>query len=526
MNSLRTHIARLRDERGFTIAYVMLFMLVGSLFAIGAWGAATGDIKATKKDSNSKLAYAAAESGLNYYLYKLNQNNGFWTDCAGGATLPNGEVNPVNDRWDGTGTDPRRFRAMPGNTGASYAIEPLPAAPPPAQCVVGAGAEASMLNPQGELTVRSTGKVGTTKRTVVASMRRSAFLDYLYFTDKETVDPVVYTVKNPAKAAVNCDVYRRDGRPSSCDDIVFPTGDFIKGPLHTNDDILVCGSPTFGRNINDNIEASDPAGYHASSGCSANPNMVGNWQKGVATLQMPPTNAEIKDVALPGYTFKGITRITLNGSSLTVTNAAAGYNNKVLPWPTNGVIYVADNGGCSQPYDIVQDYDDPAGCADAYVKSSASGYQQNLTIASQRDIIVDGNISRNGNVVLGLIAESFVRVYHPVTPNPRATQGSCTTPASSPKNISIDAAILALKHSFIVDNYYCGGTLGTLTVNGAIGQHFRGPVGTISGGSVATGYTKNYNYDDRLRRVNPPYFLDPVNSAWRVTRFNEQVPAT
>jgi hypothetical protein len=91
--------------------------------------------------------------------------------------------------------------------------------------------------------------------------------------------------------------------------------------------------------------------------------------------------------------------------------------------------------------------------------------------------------------------------------------------------MSIDAALLALKHSFIVDNYYCGGTLGTLTINGAIGQHYRGPVGT-GGASITTGYLKNYNYDDRLRRVNPPYFLDPVNSAWRVVRFNEQIPAS
>jgi hypothetical protein len=70
----------------------------------------------------------------------------------------------------------------------------------------------------------------------------------------------------------------------------------------------------------------------------------------------------------------------------------------------------------------VQDYDDPNGCADVYVHGT---YQKSLTIASQRDIIIDGNITRNGNYVLGLIADSFVRVYHPVTPNPRSTQ-TCT----------------------------------------------------------------------------------------------------
>ena len=36
-------------------------------------------------------------------------------------------------------------------------------------------------------------------------------------------------------------------------------------------------------------------------------------------------------------------------------------------------------------------------------------------------------------------------------------------------NVRIDAAIMSLLHSFIVDNYDCG-ELGTLTVNGAIVQ--------------------------------------------------------
>jgi hypothetical protein len=58
-------------------------------------------------------------------------------------------------------------------------------------------------------------------------------------------------------------------------------------------------------------------------------------------------------------------------------------------------------------------------------------------------------------------------------------------------------------------------------VTGAIGQQFRGPVGTTGG----TGYIKDYNYDDRFRVANPPYFLDPVQSSWRKIRYSEQVPA-
>ena len=79
----------------------------------------------------------------------------------------------------------------------------------------------------------------------------------------------------------------------------------------------------------------------------------------------------------------------------------------------------------------------------------------------------------------------------------------------------IDAAILAIEHSFIVDHYDCGAALGTLTVKGAISQKFRGPVGTHRAG---TGYLKNYKYDDRLRYMEPPNFLDPVEPAWHIQR--------
>jgi len=126
-------------------------------------------------------------------------------------------------------------------------------------------------------------------------------------------------------------------------------------------------------------------------------------------------------------------------------------------------------------------------------------------------------------VVMGLIANNFVRVYHKVD---RGSDGSCSGNSSGQMNdTTIEAAILSLRHSFMVDNYNCGDTLGTLTVTGAIAQKYRGPVGTGSGGTASTGYVKNYVYDDRLRYRSPPYFLDPVVAAWRVVRNNEQVPA-
>jgi hypothetical protein len=182
------------------------------------------------------------------------------------------------------------------------------------------------------------------------------------------------------------------------------------------------------------------------------------------------------------------------------------------------VIYVQNGASCGATYSSPQTYTEPSGCGNVYVQGT---YTKSLTIGSERDIIVNGDIKRSGNVLAGLIANYFVRVYHPVS--------NCADTASGPfgpsiSSVQIDAAILSLQHSFIVDNYGCGSPRGTLTVNGAIAQQFRGPVGT-GGSTISTGYIKNYNYDDRFRVANPPYFLDPVQSSWRKIRFTEQSPA-
>ena len=147
------------------------------------------------------------------------------------------------------------------------------------------------------------------------------------------------------------------------------------------------------------------------------------------------------------------------------------------------------------------------------------------TIGADNDIIVTEDLeSANLATTLGgLIANNFVRVYHPVDDwNSSATD--CDNDGG-PGSIQIDAAILALNHSFIADNWYCGNSLGTLTINGAIAQKFRGTVSTFSSGStVATGYAKNYKYNRTLRYREPPHFIAPTESAWRIVRQNEQVP--
>jgi hypothetical protein len=208
-----------------------------------------------------------------------------------------------------------------------------------------------------------------------------------------------------------------------------------------------------------------------------------------------------------------------------------------VPWPLNGVLYVKNNGACAGEYPTAAKYTEPATCGNVYVSGT---YSQSMTIAAANDVIVrptlEGKLSNKSNdadivrqtgtdATLGLIANNFVRVAHPIT---RKSDGKCddnldTTDDPLVTNVRIDAAILSLQHSFIVDNYDCGDPLGDLTVNGALAQKYRGPVGLS--GSPRKGYLKDYTYDDRFRYRSPPYFMSPVDASWDIVRSHEQVPA-
>jgi len=533
--------ARLREERGFTMYAVMAGMLAIMMLSVAAFAAAGGDQSGARRDQDSKRAYSAAEAGINEYLSNLNKDTDYWAQCD--QVPAPGVVNNYND-------NPLKTVPLPGQTDASYAIELMTAKDASGtrqpKCLTTNSTKTMIDTKSGTFQIRSTGYARKTKRTIIATFRHKTFLDYLYFTDLETSNPVTYKVNTGGYVTTpdvqawaantnNCNRYYRNGRNNAsysgtvnengttrnisldCTEINFVTGDDISGPLHTNDQMLICGTPAFGRTIDDLIEVSDPVGWRGnSSGCGTDtPNFLGKYAPNSPVLALPPSNNSLKNTVDPGYLFTGRTTIVLNGSSMTVNGVTKAY-------PPEGVIYVQSGVGCGVFYDPTKTdpSQTPSACGDVYVSGS---YASDLTIATEKDIIVNGNITGSNDSILGLIANNFVRVNHTVTGRSQNWDGnsydwSCNTSGTVVNRI--DAAILALNYSFIVDNWYCGGLLGNLTVNGVIAQKYRGIVGRIG----SSGYLKDYNYDDRLRYRQPPHFLDPVQTSWRILREVEQTP--
>jgi len=87
--------------------------------------------------------------------------------------------------------------------------------------------------------------------------------------------------------------------------------------------------------------------------------------------------------------------------------------------------------------------------------------------------------------------------------------------SSAPYNIEVDAIIMALNTSFFYDGWRNYPVRGTLSLLGGLIQKARGPVGTHNAGVKVTGYSKNYQYDNRMANPAggnlPPYFPSTGN---------------
>jgi hypothetical protein len=542
------------DEHGFTMIFALMVMLVGSLLATAAFVATNEDVSLNRSYTSSQKAYFAALAGVDEYKFQLTANPNYWLTCpAAENPVTKGVKVPV-----------------PGATEEEYAVKTIGANGHPA-CT--ANVQATIIETSGTASgtfrVEATGYSGGKERSIVATFTHPGFLNYAWEDNFEVEDPSTFE-----PAPLHCAFYYNERKEISegkkevegkklpkelaeCPPIPFIAGDEINGPFHTNDSVDICsfgGSPSFGREKHkppDKLEFN--GGHYESStfGCGGSLELFGAYTEEGPTLFPPSTDNELLETAT--VKTKGRTVIELESNHTPNTMTVTTYNfttkkfvtEKERAWPTNGVFYAANEGTCVAKYspfvankNYEKDETEP-NCGNIYVKGS---YTESLTIAAQKDVIVIGNITTThetsgseinkplGNATLGLIANGFVRIYHPVTVSggtqerKKCGSGSTNmTEASDPrkwgslKNPIIDAAILSTNNSWIVDNFNCGAELGTLTVWGVIAQYWRGRVtgGITEGGG---GYLKSYNYDERLKSKQPPNFLSPTTTDWKITR--------
>ena len=568
---------RLHDERGAALVVVLAVTGILSLLVAVSVSIAQESIQVRDRDPNDNAALSAAQAGLDDYLFLLNNEDDYWIydddnlppDHAAVpaftefVSIAGGETNVSVDEGIGMFTydvDNISFTGADGRppTGV-IRVSVTGCAPGP--CDIAAIDDPTLRAPNQAI------------RTITAELSQDSFLDFLYFTNYETLAPIVYSTEaDRTWAASNCNRRRwqqerpSSGRPSSrgdgCLEIFWGGNDVVDGPFHTNDRFRLNGNATW-RGTSSNSDPRVPA-YDTTNG--ARPNFAGGALRYRAPLEMPPTNTVVKleadhlvNPSAEGCLFTGPTEIILRAdgrlqvqsphtrSSGSGCGSWPSNGTQLINIPRNGVVFVQEvpddpsdpnyssscnrNNGDTQRRGNGIGYprtnDDgpqssyPCFDGDAFVEGTLDG---RLTIAAANDVTITWHIdyeNRNEDM-LGLIAQDFVQVYHPVQGN--SNLNALPNHDSRFTNPRIDAALLSVSNSFLVQNWGSGSAQGNLNVYGAIAQIYRGPVGTGSGvGGVSTGYDKRYVYDQRLQFTNPPNFIDPVAASWRVSRYAEDL---
>lgn len=563
----RLGVARDNDSGVALLIVIGIGMLLLAIVATGLTVAISG-LKKTDTDQDWNGALDAAYAGVEEYQSRLATDNSYYTYGNPSApfsiltntknlTLPTGaSANPAFG-IDANGT----WATVPGSTPiASFRYE----------------VDSSTYAKDGRIRIRSTGRVGDVTRSIVADLKQSGFIDYLYFTDFEIQDPDVTGEKG-------CDkLHGWENRGSNCDPISFAKGDTISGPVHSNDIIHICGS-TFKSKVTSSYPTKP---YYANdcSGTTINFAIAPAYQP---VIQIPATNGEMRketrndlpnEVPLPGCLYTGPTEITFTSdgkmnikspwTQFTNTGATktSGTNPAACGTPGEGTSGAPGLGSTTgQTIDVlppnlifVQNVpvltDDPNyptlttpknfACTSGGWTFGSSGYPTTNETAPANyggsaapygckngDLFVKGTFK--GAMTAG--AENYIYITGDLTYNdeskdilglvgqnavwvwnPMKSNGS--TPILG-KDRTIEAAIISVAHTFQVQNYTLGGTRGNLIVYGSIAQKFRGTVGTSSGGTINNGYIKKYEYDTRLAYTAPPKFLSPVSSSYGVTQY-------
>jgi len=263
--------------------------------------------------------------------------------------------------------------------------------------------------------------------------------------------------------------------------IWFFGGDELTGRVHSNGQLNIAGDPTFHGLV------TSTQMYREHSG-GADPQFLGGTIFDHEAIDLPTDDQlDILRAASNngGIKFDHEVFITLNsdGTTRILENVNGNWNNN----PVEHNFTLSNYNGVISSSEKV------------YIKGQLKGQ---LTVHSEDDIEILGDLTYSedprdnpaSSDILGLVSEAQVLVDD----DAHRDNGS--------QNLEIHASIMALDRSFTVEDYWEGSPKGELKILGGLIQERRGPVGTFSGGSLRSGYSKNYEYDERLERMFPPSF--------------------
>jgi hypothetical protein len=273
--------------------------------------------------------------------------------------------------------------------------------------------------------------------------------------------------------------------------------DTVWGRVHSNRALHVNGKPVFMEKAT-TVKQFDP-----KPGVGTNKAIFKQgYETGVATIDFPTDLSEITTASTSGgKRYTGPIWVTLSPGT-----AANGDGKAFIRSTKTGPII--DSISMSDPtFNGVI-----LGEQDVNIQGTLDGA---LTVSSlknvwiQDDVLYENNpLAGSSNDILGLVANQNVIVADNV---PNKT------------NCVVQAAVFARSGSFLAENYNTRGVCGTLQLVGSIVQDTRGAVGTFSGSTLNSGFSKRYRFDTRLQdpSFRPPYFPGYYVKTYAITNWWE-----
>lgn len=237
-------LRRLRgSDEGIALVLVIGSMLVLAMLALTALTYSMAGQKFARYDQDYTAAMAAAQSGVEDFISRMNRNDGYayTVDC-------------TNQAWKGprTASDPPNTCGWNASTAPGW-LPVEPGATDPRAAAFHYRIDTSGQG-QGTYQLYVTGRVNDRYRTIDVTVGKGGSTDYVYYTDFESADPAnVQAYGSGGTGTVACG---RDGATAAsywhsssatdgkstrsgkgCTEITFIGGDVLDGEVMTNDTI-------------------------------------------------------------------------------------------------------------------------------------------------------------------------------------------------------------------------------------------------------------------------------------------------
>ncbi len=431
------------DQRGTALVIIILIMLALTGIVMGVSSISVNETQLASNELLDKKAFYLAESGVEKSIkYLSNLSTPF---LGSGSNNDQPSVLYSDEDFYGMGTVTSYLDPLDSNTGN------------PTRFV--------------SISVRATLAGSGITKALRVQVGQQNFSRYAYFTNLE---------KTPSGTT-----------------IWFYEDDVFHGPVHTNDQMHIYGSPTFFDEVSSAAASID---YYHGGPPQDNPTFHEGLTLNASRIDLPLDTGMLMNKAneAGGLKISGDAEIEfmLDAGDNPFIRVTTGGTTNDLAYPGNGVIYV----------------DGTITGIKGTVRGQVNvGCSEDIRITDNLVYYTDPRTDPNSTDLCGLVAEQNVIMWDNAENMDSADE-------------TVMAAVMTLNTSWTVRNYDDPPPRGKLVVYGGIIQRKRGPVGMFSSSGIYSGYEKNYTFDERLLDTPPPAF--PTTGQVEKISWNEIDPSS